>query len=118
VHVLLTWLILSISLWVASLVVPGFQLKGTLNIIKVAALFGVLNWVLGWLIFSVLVVGTLGIGYLLAFLTRWVVSALLLKLTDVLSDSLTVKGFLPAFMGALVMSGVGTFAEYLLARAF
>jgi len=70
----------------------------------VGALFGVLHGALGWLFVAVLVVGTLGLGYLLAFLTRWVVSAILLKLVDALTDKLTIRTWGTALVAAAVMS--------------
>jgi putative membrane protein len=60
----------------------------------------------------VLGIATLGIGFLLAFLTRWLVMALLLKFTDALSSNFKIKNFATAIVGALLMSGIGTLAEY------
>ncbi len=115
-NMLWSWLVLSASVWVAALVIPGFEVKRGWGTVKVAALFGVLSWGLGWLIFFVLGVATLGIGFLLAFITRWVVSALLLMLADKLSDSIKIKNFTAALLAALVMSGVGTLLQALLRR--
>ena len=111
-HLLLSWLLLSISVWVTAAILPGFRVNGFAGAVKTAALFGVLNWLLGWLIFVVLGIATLGIGFLLAFLTRWLVMALLLKFVDALSSSFEIDGFGTAVVGALLMSGIGTLAEY------
>lgn len=111
---LLSWVILAAAVYVAALVVPGVHVKGVGGAFVVAAVFGVLNLLLGKLLFIVIGIGTLGIGFLLAFLTRWIVCAVLLKITDALTDSLTVRGFGPAFLAALVMSAIGTLGEYLL----
>jgi len=108
------WLILSLAMWVAAAVTPGVRLKGIGNIAIVAAVFGVLNYLIGWLIFGVIGIATLGIGFLLAFLTRWIVNAILLKITDALMESLKIDGFLPALIAALIMSVVGTVAEWAL----
>jgi putative membrane protein len=70
----------------------------------------------GWLLFVIIGIGTLGLGFLLAFVTRWVVNAILLKVTDALTDRLTIRGFGPALLAALVMSVLGTFGEYLVTR--
>jgi putative membrane protein len=109
----LSWLVLSLAIYLTALVLPGFQVRGFFGAIVVAAIFGLLNWLLGWLIFAFLSVATLGVGYLLAFITRWFVTAILLKLTDVFSDNLTIRGFAPALIGALLMSAFGTAGEYL-----
>ena len=112
--ILLSWIILSVSVWVAAKVVPGVEVRGVGGAVMVAAIFGLLNWAIGWLLFGILGVATLGLGFLLAFLTRWVVNALLLKLTDALTDKLTIRGFGPAFLAGLVMSALGTLGQWLL----
>ena len=111
-RLLLSWLVLSISVWGTAAILPGFRVVGFGGAIKVAALFGILNWLLGRFIFVVLGIATLGIGFFLAFLTRWVVMALLLKFVDALSSSIKIDGFGTAIIGALLMSGIGTLAEY------
>ena len=111
-HMLLSWLVLSISVWLTASILPGFQVNGFGGAVRAAAIFGVLNWLLGRFIFVVLGIATLGIGFLLAFLTRWFVMALLLKFTDALSSNFKIKNFSTAVVGALLMAGIGTLAEY------
>ena len=114
---LISWLIQSLAVWLTAAVLPGFELRGgVVGAVRVAALFGVLQFLLGGLIYFVIGVGTLFIGILLAFLTRWLVSAILLKLVDALSSSLTIKSFGRAFLAAMLMSAIGTAAEALLVR--
>lgn len=110
--VLASWLLLSLAFWLTSQLLSGFHVSGFWGAIKVAALFGVLNWLLGWFIFTVLGIATLGIGFLFAFITRWIVSAIVLKLTDALSSSLSIVSFGRALLGALIMSALGTAGEY------
>ena len=117
VHILGSWLVLTISFWLTSAVLPGFHVKGFWGALRVAALFGLLNWALGWLIFGAIGVLTLGIGFLLLFVTRTVVNAVVLKITDVFSKSLTIDGFGHALLGALLISAIGTVAEVLLRLA-
>lgn len=110
--IIVSWLILSVAVWLTAAILPGFEVRGFFGAVKVAALFGFLNWLLGWFIFVVLGVVSLGIGFLLAFVTRWIVSAIVLKLTDALSKSLSIVSFGRALLGALLMSAFGTAAEY------
>jgi putative membrane protein len=117
-HILGSWLLLSLSMWLTALILPGFRLNGFAGAVRVAALFGILNWLLGWLIFVIIGIGTIGLGFLLAFITRWIVSAILLKLTDAFSKSLQIDGFLRAILAAMIMSAIGTFAEFLFTRTF
>lgn len=54
----------------------------------------------------------LGIAYLLAFLTRWIINALLLVLTDKLMHHLHIDGFGSTLGAALMMSILGTIGEW------
>ncbi len=112
-ELLLSWLVLSLSVWVTAAVLPGFHIKNFTSAIIVSAIFGILNFLLGWLIFTVFTVLTLGIAWLLAFITRWIITAILLKLTDKLTDHLTIDSFGWALVGALVMSVLGTLGDWL-----
>lgn len=111
-ELLLSWLVLSFAVWVTDAVLPGFHVKSFGSAILVAAIFGILNFLLGWLLFAVFTVVTLGIAWLLAFITRWIINAILLVLTDKLTDHLTIDSFGWALGGALMMSLIGTFGEW------
>ena len=63
VHILLSWLAQLFAVWLAAQIIPGFRVKSFGYAIWVAAIFGLVNLLLGWLLFGVLVVATLGIGY-------------------------------------------------------
>lgn len=108
------WLVLTAAVWITALVLPGFKVQGLGGAMTVAALFGLLNWAIGWLLFVAIGISTLGIGFLLAFATRWLVNAIVLKVVDGLTDRLTIDGFGWALAAGACMSGVGTAAEYLL----
>jgi putative membrane protein len=114
---LLSWLILSFAVWLTAVLLPGFHVKNFGSAILVAAIFGILNFLLGWLLFAVFTVATLGLAWLLAFITRWIINAILLKLTDALTDHLTIDSFGWAFGGALMMSAIGTLGEWLVRAA-
>jgi len=112
-NLILSWLILSFAVWLTAVILPGFHVRSVGSAILVAALFGILNFFLGWIFFVLFTVATLGLAWLLAFLTRWIINAILLKLTDALTDRLTIDGFGWALAGALMMSALGTFGEWL-----
>jgi len=116
--VLWSWLILSFAVWLTAAILPGVRVKSFLSAIIVAAIYGVLNFLLGWLFFTVLAVVTLGIAWLLAFITRWIINAILLVLTDKLTDHLKIDSFGWALGAALLMSVIGTLGEWLLRAAF
>jgi putative membrane protein len=111
---LLSWLILSVAVWLTAMILPGFHVRSIGSAIIVAAIFGVLNFLLGWLLFATLTVVTLGIAWLLAFITRWIIDAILLLLTRNLTDRLRIDSFGWALGGALMMSLIGTVGEWLL----
>jgi putative membrane protein len=111
---LISWLILTVAVWLTAMVLPGFHVRSALTAVGVAALIGVLNFLLGWLLFTVFTIATLGLAWLLAFITRWIIDAIILSLADRLTDGLTIDGFRWALAGAFVMSLIGTLGEWLL----
>ena len=113
-RLIISWLILSLGVWVTSKVLRGFRIKDGESAFIVAAIFGLLNFLLGWLIFAVFTVATLGIAWLLAFITRWIINALLLMLTDKLTDRLKIDSFGWALGAAFLISVVATLAQFLL----
>jgi putative membrane protein len=115
---LLSWLILSFAVWVTAVVLPGFHVKSFGSAVLVAAIFGILNFLLGWLLFAIFTIATLGLAWLLAFITRWIINAILLVLTDRLTDHLTIDSFGWALGGALMMSVIGTLGEMLVRGIF
>jgi putative membrane protein len=117
-ELILSWLILSFAVWATDALLPGFHVKSPTSALLVAAIFGVLNFLLGWLLFAVFTVLTLGIAWLLAFITRWIINAILLVLTDKLTDHLKIDSFGWALGGALLMSAIGTLGEWLVRSAF
>ena len=111
-QLLLQWLVLSLAFWLTAKVVPGFHVRSLGDAIVVAAIFGIVNFFLGWFLYVVLGLGTLGLGFLFSLITHWVVNAILLKVTDGLTHRLEVRGFGTALMGALVMSVLGKIGLY------
>ena len=101
---LLSWLVMSAAFWLTAEVLPGFRITGFRGAVWVAAVFGLINWLIGWLLFVVIGVASLGLGFLFAFLTRWLVNAILLKVTDNVSSNLSVRNFRTALFGALLLS--------------
>jgi putative membrane protein len=118
VSILLSWLILSLTVWVTAVVLPGFHVRSFGSAIIVAAIFGTLNFLLGWLIFAIFTIATLGLAWLFAFITRWIINALLLKLTDALTDRLRIDGFGWALAGALMMSALGTLGQWMVMGSY
>lgn len=114
----LTWGSYTLALWATSRVLPGFQLTGGVRgALLVAAVFGLLNWFVGWLLFAVIGVLTLGLGFLFSFATHWLVTVLLLIVTDAFSATLKINGVRTVALGALLVSLFGALGDRLLHRA-
>jgi putative membrane protein len=113
--ILISWLVLSFAVWLTAVLLPGFTIRGGFSsAIVVAALFGVLHFFLGWLFMVVFAIGTLGVALLLAFITRWIITAIILKITDMTTHRLEIAGFGTALIAALLMSLLGTGLEWVL----
>jgi putative membrane protein len=117
-ELLLSWLVLSFAVWVTDAVLPGFHVKSFGSALLVAAIFGTLSFLLGWLLFAAFTIVTFGIAWLLAFITRWIINAILLVLTDKLTDHLEIDSFGWALGGALMMSLIGTIGEWAVRSVF
>jgi putative membrane protein len=113
-NLLIYWLVLSVSIWITAAVLPGVRLRSFGSAFGVAAIFGVLNALLGWALWSFFTIATLGLGLLLAFVTRWIINAILLTITDKISDALEIESFGWAVGAAMLMSLLGSVAEPLL----
>jgi putative membrane protein len=111
---LLSWLTVSLGLWVADKVLPDFKIEGGVgSYLLIGAVVGVLHFLLGWILYVLLGLATLGIGFLLGFVTRLVVSAIVLKVADALSSRFTIRGFLPAVLAAALMSLVSLGVDWI-----
>lgn len=115
--ILIAWLVSSFAVWIASKVLAGVTMKSFWDGMVVAAVFSLLNWLLGWLLFVVIGVVTLGLGFVFSFLTQLVCAAIVLKLTDALTERITIRSFGWAFAAAAVIAGVSTITNHLLERA-
>ena len=103
-HLLASWVTLAFGLWIVSALVPGFRVKGFQGALIGGAVFGVLHFFIGWLLFVMIGVGTLFLGFLFAFITRWIVTAIVLKMADALSDNLEIDSFRTALIASALLS--------------
>lgn len=103
-HLLISWLVLSFGLWITAALVPGFRIDGFKGALVGGAVFGLLHFFIGWLLFTVIGIGTLFIGFIFAFITRWIVSAIILKMTDSLTESVSIDDFKTALVASAVLA--------------
>ena len=98
-----------VLLLMASLL-PGVKVRSYGTAILVALVIGLLNATIGWLLAGVLNLVTL---FLLSFIVRLVVTAVMIKVADKLFRGFEVPGFMEAFLIAIAMAIASTLLSYL-----
>jgi len=100
-RLLLNWLLSAIGLLIVSHVMPGFHVRSFSAAMIAALVIGLVNATLGLFLKIVtlpLTILTLGIFW-------WVINALMLMFASaLLRPAFVVSGFVPAFLGAIVLS--------------
>ena len=105
---LFRWAILALSMWVATLVVPGITVNGGITTyLWVALLFGLVNSIFG----SIIKVLTFPVSIVTFGLFVFVINAAMLALTARWSDKLDVTGFWSALFASLIISAITTIAK-------
>jgi putative membrane protein len=100
-RLLLNWLLSAISLMIVSYLVPGFHLRGFTSALIAALVIGLVNATLGLFLKIV----TLPLTFLTLGLFWWVINALMLMFASaLLAPNFVVRGFWPAFIGAIVLT--------------
>ena len=92
--------------------IPGIRVRGWGAAFGVALVFGILNFLIGWLI--LLVFKAITLPFLLitgfSFILQVVVNALLLKVTDAILEPFEMRGWQEAFIMALLFAIGGLIA--------
>lgn len=109
-HVFVNWLLNAVSLMIVAAIVPGIQIDGFGTALIAAVVIGLVNATLG--LFLKIVTFPLTLITLGAFL--FVINALMLKVAAALLPGFRVKGFLPAILGAILLSLVHILLRWLL----
>lgn len=111
---LISWLILSVAFWITAAILPGVRIRSFGGAVFVAAIFGIINALLGWLFFGVLTIATLGLAYLLSFLTRWLINAVFLSMTSALTKHLQIASFGWSLIASLCISIISSLIDWAL----
>lgn len=109
---LLTWLGTAVALLITSKIVPGFLLNGFVAALIASLVIGLVNAtirpILRTLAFPITLL-TFGLfTFVINALTLWLASAL------IRSYGFEIKGFLPAFLGSIVLAIVSSVINYFL----
>lgn len=99
-RLLLHWVLSALAVWVMAQVVPGIHVNGAMAALIAALVIGFINATLG-LVLKILTfpltVLTLGLFWL-------VINGVMLEVASAFVPGFQVQGFLPAFIGAIVLS--------------
>ena len=109
---LINWLLSAISLMIVAHVIRGFEVSGFGTALIAAIAVGLVNATLGLFLKVItfpLTIVTLGLFWL-------VINALMLKLASALVPGFSIRGFLPAFFGSIVMTLVNLGLRYLVEK--
>jgi putative membrane protein len=99
-RILLNWVLSAVAVWVVAQVVPGIHVNGAVAALIAALAIGFINATLGLVLKVItfpLTVLTLGLFWL-------VINAVMLELASSLVPGFQVRGFVAAFIGAIVLS--------------
>lgn len=100
-RLLLNWVLSALAVWIVARVVPGIYVSGPVAALIAALVIGFINATVGLLLKILtfpLTLVTLGLFW-------FVINALMLELASaLLSPGFRVRGFLAAFIGAIVLS--------------
>ena len=101
-------LIFMLGLYLASAIIPGVTISGTLDLILAALLLGLVNAIVRPLLFLL----TLPLTIITLGLFLFVLNAAMFGLVAAVLDNFVVAGFWSAIFGALIVSITSTMASW------
>ncbi len=100
VHILVSWLVSALALYLVAQVIPGIMVRGFGDALIATVVIAVVNAVVGPILrFFLFPLTLLTLG-----LFTLVIDAILLKLASLFTPGFKVRGFLSAVIGALVLA--------------
>jgi putative membrane protein len=111
---IIRWAASAIALYIVTLLIPGVVVSGLTATIIAALVIGLVNATLGGLLKLL----TLPIGCMTLGISSLIINALMFWLASSLVPGFHVTGFIPAFLGSIVMSFVGAAVDYLFNQVF
>jgi len=108
-RMLIHWVVSALAVWITSLVIPGFYVRGVAAALIAAIVIGLVNATLGLFLKIVtfpLTILTLGIFWL-------VINGIMLKLASAFVPGFEIRGFGAAFLGAIALSLVNMLLKWL-----
>jgi putative membrane protein len=108
-RLLIEWLLNALALVITAYVVPGFEVDGFGPALIAALVVGLLNVTLGWLLSFL----AFPLVWLLPRLMMLLIDAVVLYFAAKLVPGFRIKGFLAAFIGAIVLVLIHVLFVYL-----
>lgn len=108
-RLLLHWILSATALWIVAHFVPGIYVSGPKAALIAALVIGLINATLG----AILKVLTFPLTILTLGLFWFVINALMLELAASFVDGFQVRGFVPALIGAVLMSLVSSVLQWI-----
>lgn len=108
-RLLLHWLLSALALLITSSLVPGFEVSGLGSALIASVVIGLLNATVG----LILKIVTFPISILTLGLFLLVINAIMILVASALVPGFRVRGFGPAFIGAIVLALLGVLFRYL-----
>src|SRR5688572_3525580 len=99
-NLMLNWLLSTLALVLVTRIVPGFEIESFWSALLASVVVGIVNATIG----LILKVVTFPLTILTVGLFWFVINALMLKLAAAIVPGFDINGFLPAFLGAIVLS--------------
>jgi putative membrane protein len=104
IQLLVNWLLSALALWLVARVIPGIQVRDFGAAMIATLVLAIVDFFIG----SILRFLSLPLIWLTLGLFTLVIKAFVMKLTALFTPGFRIHGFLPAFLGAIVL-GVITF---------
>ena len=108
-RLLLHWILSAVAVWIVAHVVPGIAVSGPVAALIAALVIGLVNATLGLL----LKILTFPLTILTLGLFWFVINALMLEFAAALVPGFYVRGFIPALIGAVMLSLVSSVLQWL-----
>jgi putative membrane protein len=108
-RLLLKWILSAVAVWIVAQVVPGIHVSGPMVALVAALVIGLANATIGLIVKVItfpLTILTLGLFWL-------VINAVMLKLAAMFVRGFEVRGFMAAFIGAILLSIVSSLLHWL-----
>ena len=108
-RLLLHWVLSAVAVWIVAHFVPGIAVSGPIAALIAALVIGLINATLGLL----LKILTFPLTILTLGLFWFVINAMMLELAAALVPGFYVRGFIPALIGAVMLSLVSSVLQWL-----